>query len=230
MLADMGRPVRRYASRILIGRNAPRRKADDHRILSLKDNAMKIRLSALAGLLALSCIATVTTVSADETNNPGYWQSMMGGGWSGSGMMSQGGSRGYGPGMMWGQGGGMMGGCGMMGYRGSVADDHSYADGRIAFLKAELKITEAQNTVWNDYADALRTNSQIMITMHKQMSDRFKQDDHSALKFLDFHIQAMKSRLAALEALKPTTEALYKALSPDQRKKADDVLPAMGCI
>jgi hypothetical protein len=40
----------------------------------------------------------------------------------------------------------------------------------------------------------------------------------------------MKSRLAALEALKPVTEALYNALSAEQRKKADDVLPVMGCI
>ncbi len=180
---------------------------------------MNIRQSVLAVLFAFFC---VTAVSADEagSSRPGYWSGMMGGGW-GSGMMGGGGNRAYGP--------GMMGGCGMMGFGRGASDDDSYADGRIAFLKAELKITDAQNGVWNAYADALRGNSQVMVTMHKQMSGGFKSDDRSALKFLDFHIQAMKSGLAALEALKPATEALYNALSAAQRKKADDVLPVMGC-
>ncbi|MCE9651087.1 MAG: Spy/CpxP family protein refolding chaperone [Parvibaculum sp.] len=190
---------------------------------------MSIRLPALAALFVLFC---ATAVSADDTKNsqPGYWSGMMGGGW-GSGMMG-GGNRGYGPGMMTGQGfgPGMMGGCGMMGYGRDASDDDSYADGRIAFLKAELKITAAQSAVWSNYADALTVNSQAMVSMHKQMFSTFKQDDRSALKFLDLHIQAMKSRLAALEALKPVTEALYNALSAEQRKKADDVLPVMGCI
>lgn len=191
---------------------------------------MTFRHSLLIALLAFFC---VTAVSAEEAGDsrPGYWSGMMGGGW-GSGMMGWGGNRAYGPGMMKGQGSGpgMMGGCGMMGYGRGAGDDDSYADGRIAFLKAELKITDSQNGAWNAYADALRSNSQVMVAMHKKMFDSFKQADHSAVAFLDFHIQAMKSRLAALEALKPATETLYKALSAEQRKKADDLIPVMGCM
>ncbi|HEX7774888.1 MAG TPA: Spy/CpxP family protein refolding chaperone [Parvibaculum sp.] len=202
---------------------------------SIEEDAMNIRLSALAVALALLCTTAVFADDAAKNSQSGYWPGMMGGGW-GSGMMS-GSNRGYGWGMMTGQGfgpgmmdGSMMGGCGMMGYGRGAADDDSYADGRVAFLKAELKITDAQSAAWNNYADALKANSQAMIGMHRQMVATFKQDDRSALKFLDFHIQAMKSRLAALEALKPATEALYSALSAEQRKKADDVLPVMGCI
>lgn len=56
----------------------------------------------------------------------------------GPGMMSPG----YGPGMMGNFGPGMMGGCPMMG----VTTDGrtlTFAGGRIAFLKAELGITDA---------------------------------------------------------------------------------------
>lgn len=191
---------------------------------------MNIRTTALLGLLLLGC-TTPTFAGEPSTRAPGGWSgSMMGGG------MGYGYGQGRGgPGSMMGQGwgAGMMGaGCGMMGYRngGSGADYDSYVDGRIAFLKAELKITDAQSKVWEDYADALRTNSQVMISMHKRMYDAFQQNNGSAVRFLDLRIDGMKSHLAALEQLKPATEALYQALSEDQRKKADEILPVMGCM
>lgn len=196
---------------------------------------MNLRTFALIGLLAFSgaSVALAQEPPAPQQGRgpammgQGWGAGMMGGGW-GQGMMGYGGGRGYGYGMM-GQGGGyMMGGCGMMGY--GPSDDGSYADGRIAFLKAELKITDAQEAVWKDYADALLSNSQVMASMHRQMFDTFQKGERSALKLLDLHINGMKSRLSALEALKPKTEALYQSLSADQRKKADELLPAMGCM
>jgi hypothetical protein len=141
--------------------------------------------------------------------------SMMGGNWGGQG---------WGPGAM------MRGGCGMMGASGPGADYKTYSEGRIAFLQAELKIAEAQKPAWNAYADVLRSNSQVMLSMHKQMLEAFRQKDRTSLEWLDLRIQMMKSHLAALEALKPATEALYKVLSPEQRQNADQLLPAMGCM
>jgi hypothetical protein len=192
---------------------------------------MTFRAIALAGLVALSL---TTAASAEEPQTPpSYGWGMMGQGW-GPGMMGGGwgmmGGRGYGGGYMMQGVGGM--GCGMMGYRraGAGADYDTYVDGRLAFLKAELKITPAQEDVWNTYADALRTRSQVMASMHKQMFETFQKNDRSPVTFLDLHIQAMKSQLAALEALKPATEALYKSLAKEQREKADDILPVMGCM
>src|SRR6516165_8683561 len=40
---------------------------------------------------------------------------------------------------------------------GMAAIDH--IEGRIAFLRAELNITEAQASAWNAFADAMRTNA-----------------------------------------------------------------------
>jgi len=55
----------------------------------------------------------------------------------------------------------MMGGPGRMGMMGMMGmADH--VEGRIAFLKAELKITEAQTPQWNALAEALRSNAAAM--------------------------------------------------------------------
>lgn len=199
---------------------------------------MKLRTLALAGLLALSSAPLALAQESSTPQQPagrattgyGWGYGMMGNGW-GHGMMGYGGGRGYGPGMMMGGGYGpgmMGGGWGMMGYGAAGGDFDSYIEGRIAFLKAELKITKDQESVWQDYADALTTNAQVMASMHKQMYEAFQKGDSSPTQLFDLHINAMKSRLAALEALKPATDALYNALSPDQRKKANDLLPMMG--
>ncbi len=44
-----------------------------------------------------------------------------------------------------------------------------YREGRIAFLKAELAITDVQTKVWDAYAEALKKNMQSMQDMHKTM-------------------------------------------------------------
>lgn len=153
--------------------------------------------------------------------------SMMGG-MMGSGMMGRSGMMG-GSGMM---GSGMMGGgCGMMA-GGFAADGEldTYVDGRVAFLEAELGITQDQQGVWKDYADALRSNADVMVAMHGRMRDAVGGQDTAPTAWLDLHIEMMKSRLAALEALKPATEALYVALTPEQKQKANRLLPAMGCM
>ena len=40
-----------------------------------------------------------------------------------------------------------------------------HVEGRIAFLKAELNITEAQMTQWDAFADAIRSNATRMSGM-----------------------------------------------------------------
>ena len=78
-----------------------------------------------------------------------------------------GGGRGMmGPGMM---GQGMMG-CPMygdrmgggMGRMGMMSAQAGHVEGRIAFLKTELKITDAQLPLWNAVADAMRGDAKSM--------------------------------------------------------------------
>lgn len=146
---------------------------------------------------------------------------MMGHGMMGPGMMGRGGMIGM-----------MGGGCPMMGpmmgmMRGD-GDTPAYAAGRIAFLKAELTITDTQQSVWDTYATALRKNLESMQGMHKTMMGEMQAA--TPVERLDRHIAAMEARLQSLKDIKPALAGLYGALSDEQKKKANTLLTGMGCM
>ena len=140
--------------------------------------------------------------AGDGNDGSGHWRpGMMGQEMTGPGMMGQGMGCG---GMM-----GMMGGgCPMMGMMmGRNGPASAFAEGRIAFIKAELAITDAQNSVWDAYATALHKNFESMQTMHKTMMSA--SSPATPVERLDFHISAMELRLQALKEVKPALSALY---------------------
>ena len=164
--------------------------------------------------------ATSPAAEAGEASDMSSGQTM-GGATMGGGMMGSKKSRG---GMM----GMMAGGCPMMGAMMGDGETPSYSAGRIAFLKAELAITDTQQKVWDAYAEALKHNLQGMQDMHKTMMTAMM--GKTPVEKLDAHVTAMESHLTALKEIKPALAALYEALSPDQRKKADGLLTGMGCM
>ena len=125
------------------------------------------------------------------------------------------------PAMMGGMGQ-MMANCPMMGGAASPAE------GRIAFLKGELAITDAQKAVWEAYAAQIKKNLQGMEGMQKSMMAMM--DGKTPLERIDAGIAAMDKRAQALKEIKPTLAALYTALNADQKKKADQILTGMGCM
>jgi hypothetical protein len=134
----------------------------------------------------------------------------------------------YGPGMMGpGNGPGMMGGCPMM---GATTDGQAstFAEGRIAFLKAELGIVDAQKAVWDAYAETIKRNLQSMQGMRQSMKTVL--EAKTPVERLDAHVAVMESRLTALKEVKPALAKLYAELTADQKKKADELLTGMGCM
>lgn len=118
----------------------------------------------------------------------------------------------------------MMAECPMM-MGGDIA---THAEGRTAFLKAELAITDAQKAAWDGYAAALKKNLQAMQGTRQAMIKMM--EAKSPVERLDSHIAIMEGRVAALKEVKPALGALYGALSGDQKKKADQLLTGMGCM
>lgn len=171
---------------------------------------------AMVGMVAAFAILGAASVAAQM---PGKGPGMGPG--QGMGM-----GQGMGPGMM-GPGmmgrGGMMGGCMMMGERGDA-----HAAGRVAFLKAELAITEAQQPAFEAYAAALKANLESMRSMHETM--RASMEAGSPVDRLATHMRAMEARLASLKQVQPALEKLYGSLDAEQKKKADDVLTGLGCM
>ena len=168
----------------------------------------------VASAIAFATLSISLPASAQMGRGGGYGPGMMYG-------------QGYGPGMMGNYGPGVMGGCPMMGTTtdGQVS---TFAEGRIAFLKAELGITDAQKSEWDAYAEKIKGNLQNMQGMWQTMKTVF--DAKTPADRLDAQIAAMDSRLAALKEIKPALSKLYAALSAEQKKKADEVLTGMGCM
>lgn len=134
----------------------------------------------------------------------------------------------------WGMGQGMMGGGGswgpMMGYGSDTMLDR--IDGRLAFLKTELRITPAQEQAWNDLATVIRdtseTHNQMMREMMKEVHDGsfFEKSLPERLQIQESH---MAARLEQIRNVKAAAERLYAQLDETQKKAADDiVLPMMG--
>jgi len=126
---------------------------------------------------------------------------------------------------------GMMGQTGMMGDMRQMMRNMMSAqsgmmsadvEGRIATLRAELKITDAQTPQWNRFADALRNAGKSMNGMFEQMMQpatsvtlpaRFERQE----KMLSAHLNSLRT-------LKDAVEPLYAALSDAQKKLADGLM------
>jgi hypothetical protein len=114
----------------------------------------------------------------------------------------------------------------MMGQGGMpmMAAMAGHVEGRLAFLKTELKITDAQLPVWNAFAQAARENGKAMEDMMQgggmmEMSQTGTLPDKLAARE-----KMLSARLDAVRKLKAAAEPLYAALSADQKKTADEIM------
>jgi hypothetical protein len=97
-----------------------------------------------------------------------------------------------------------------------------HVEGRLAFLKTELKITDAQLPLWNAVADAMRANAKTMGDMAGGMmrgSETATLPDKLAMRD-----KMMTAHLEALHKFKAAVDPLYGALSDEQKKTADELL------
>jgi len=94
-----------------------------------------------------------------------------------------------------------------------------HVEGRIAFLKTELKITDAQQPLWSAVADAMRASAKDMAAMMPTM-----QSTGTLPEKLAAREKAMTAHLEALRKLKAAVEPLYATLSDDQKKTADQLM------
>lgn len=129
------------------------------------------------------------------------------------------------------QGGGMMGGMNMGGGSGMGCPMMGAGSGkpgmmgmasseeRLAALKAELKITPAQETAWAGFATAVKTAADGM--RHGDMKPPATAVDRFAL-----HQTMMERHVAAQKAVGEAFKGLYATLSPTQKTVADQrVMP-----
>ena len=120
----------------------------------------------------------------------------------------------------------MMGEQGMGGMR-MMSAMAEHVEGRLAFLKAELKITDAQMPLWNNFAEAVRANAKAMEQM-MQGGMMGTSQSTSLPEKLAMREKMMTTHLDALRKFKAAVDPLYAALGDEQKKIADELL--MGPI
>ena len=102
-----------------------------------------------------------------------------------------------------------------------------HVEGRIAFLKAELKITDAQAPQWNALAEAMRGDS---AEIDKLRQDAFAQHDKpsTAIDRLERRQRMMQIGMVHLTKVTTALKPLYAVLSDEQKKTADELLGRHG--
>jgi hypothetical protein len=125
---------------------------------------------------------------------------------------------------------GMMGqeGMGDMAVMATAMSEH--VEGRLAFLKTELKVSDAQLPLWNKFAQAVRDNARTMGSMMRGgmvgMNQSVRLPDKLAMRE-----KMMTAHLEALRKLKAAVDPLYAAFTEEQKKAADQLmLSPMGMM
>jgi hypothetical protein len=98
----------------------------------------------------------------------------------------------------------------------------SNIEGHIAFLKAELKITEPQQKAWDGLADALRTNAKSLAATNPMMGAM--NPKLSAVARLEQQEKQLTMQLEALKRSRVALEALSAVLADEQKKRLDDLI------
>ncbi len=104
-----------------------------------------------------------------------------------------------------------------------MADPTRHVEGRIAFLHAELAITEAQEPLWKALADALRQNAAGM--MQVTPADHGNDPGSAVLGQLLDQQHALEVRLDGLTAVNAALKPLVDSLSDNQRATLDTLFP-----
>ena len=97
----------------------------------------------------------------------------------------------------------------------------AHVEGRIAALKAELKITDVQAAQWDRFADALRGTAKSMEAMQRQMMQASAPSTLPAR--LGRQEEMLTAHLAAVKSLRSALEPLYATFSDEQKKVADGI-------
>ncbi len=197
-------------------------------------------LTVQAGLIAIPATAQNQGSGRDQPvlamhemmqmNQPMQGQGAPMGG--GSGMMNNMNRMPQGDNAMGGAPGGMqvpngaMGGMGNMGGMGVMTPGNpnmlDRIEGRVAFLKAELQITDAQLPAWNQFAESLRASRRHLLEAQQQLTTPVTgMNPGLRLEQYEKHLAA---RLDAIKAARAAFGQLYGVLDEHQRHTADELV------
>lgn len=95
-----------------------------------------------------------------------------------------------------------------------------FLPGRIAFFRAELKITPQQEPQWNKVAEAMRLNAREIDAARAE----FRGPPKDAVQALEARSRLTATLAKNNERLLAAFRPLYRRFSPDQKKMADTLM------
>jgi hypothetical protein len=179
-------------------------------MLKTRSLVMIIRISPPVLGLSVAAVFVFAAFAASAQPSPMMGDDMKGGGMKGEEMMK---------------------GCDMMGGDMShmshmmemMREKVAHAGERVAALKTELKITEAQTPAWNKFSDVLlataKSAEESMDAMHNKMMQSGA--TMSLPEKLEHHAKMAAAHMTSLQAIKAALDPLYASFSDEQRKLAD---------
>jgi hypothetical protein len=93
-------------------------------------------------------------------------------------------------------------------------------EGRIAFLRAELRITDPQSQTWSSFADAVRSSRQHLIAARQLLNQPYA----SSADRLDRYERHLTERLAALKSARAAFAKLDAMLDDGQKRSANELV------
>ncbi|MBV8118416.1 MAG: Spy/CpxP family protein refolding chaperone [Alphaproteobacteria bacterium] len=100
-------------------------------------------------------------------------------------------------------------------------------DGRIAFLKAELKITPAQEVQWQQFAAAMRQNAQSLDQVIAT-ARQHRGTASNAVDQMEMRAEFAKVRADNAARLAGAFRPVYASLSPEQQQTANALMRHEG--
>jgi hypothetical protein len=126
--------------------------------------------------------------------------------------------------------------------RRAFATPSERVEARLAYARTALKITEAQQPQWDNFANVLRKQARAMDQRFQERRARFesrggapgegmqRRDARtvSAIERLELRQQRMAERATRLSEVIAAAKPLYATFSPEQRQVADGMLARGG--
>lgn len=104
-----------------------------------------------------------------------------------------------------------------------MAPEH--IEGRIAFLRTEIKVTDAQQPLWEAVAAALRENARVSVGMMPPEAH-----DTGLPASLEKRERQLSFRIEAIRRLRAAIEPFYASLDEAQQATSDGLLMPMGMM
>ena len=95
----------------------------------------------------------------------------------------------------------------------------NHVEARIKQLQTAIKITGAQEVLWNNLTKVMRDNAKEMDLLTSERAANIQ--SMNAVEEMKFHLKVTEAQAAQLEEFIPVFEALYVSMSDEQKMSSD---------